>query len=211
MKRRIFVLGGILAAAATLVGAGVIGYVVRTEKRQSRQNAKLAGYEKPGNGQSRTLVVYFSRSGNTELMALEIAKSYAADVVRLEAEHYRLGLMGWINAMTDARGEQAAITPEKVDLSAYDRIFVGSPIWLYSPAPPVWQFVASNDLTGKDVVLFNTFNSKFEPLFVDRFKQNVDAKGGRFKDHVWVNRGRMTDQIDAEELLRQVRQKLQAL
>lgn len=211
MKRRLFILGGILAAAATIVGGGVIGYVVRTEKAQSKRNAKLADYKKPAENTAKTLVVCFSRSGNTELMAHEIARTYSADIVRLEAEDYRLGLMGWINAMKDARGENAVITPETVDLSAYDRVFIGSPIWLYSPAPPVWQFVAANDFAGKDVVLFNTFNSKFEPSFIDQFRANVEARGGKLSNHIWVNRGRMTDQIDAEPMLRQARLQIQRL
>ena len=209
MKRRQFILGGMSAAA--IVGAGVIGYVVQTEKAQFKQNARLAGYEKPTGSVARTLIVYFSRSGNTELMALEIARTYSADVVRLEAEDYRLGLAGWINAMTDARDEHAVITPKTVDLSAYDRIFIGSPIWLYSPAPPVWQFIASNDFTGKDVVLFSTFNSRFEPSFIDRFKERVEARGGKLANHIWVNRGRLNNQIDADEMLRRARLQIETL
>ncbi|MEQ8444155.1 MAG: flavodoxin [Alphaproteobacteria bacterium] len=211
MKRRVFVLGAVAAAAATLIGSGVIGYVVRTEWKQADQNRALANYDPPSGNRSRTLVVYFSRSGNTELMALEIAKDQQADVIRLGADAYRLGLMGWINAMKDARGQDAAIAPSTVDLSEYDRVFIGSPIWLYSPAPPIMEFVSSNDFTAKDVILFNTFNSKFEDTYIDRFKESVTAQGGHFENHIWVRRGRMTDQIDAEELIAQVRHRLSSL
>lgn len=208
MIRRMLIILAALAGVGLLAVAGVVLYVVETEKAQFKANAALAGYEGPSSADTKTLVVYFSRSGNTELMALEIAKTYDAEVVHLEAADYRIGLMGWINAMKDARGNHAVITPETIDLAGYDTIFIGSPIWLYNPAPPVWQFAAANDFSGKKIVLFNTFNSKFEQSFIDEFKQSVEARGGLFIGHVWVKRGRMTDQINSEELLRQVREKL---
>ena len=88
--------------------------------------------------------MYFSRSGNTELMAMEIAKQFKASLVHLEAEDYRLGFRGFIKALKDSHTQHAVITPKKIDLSQYDTIFIGSPIWWYSPAPPVWQFIENN-------------------------------------------------------------------
>ena len=70
--------------------------------------------------------------------------------------------MGWVNAMRDARSK-AVIAPQTIDLSGHDVIYLGSPIWLYSPAPPIWQFVQQNRFDGKRVVLLNTFNSRLSP------------------------------------------------
>jgi hypothetical protein len=52
---------------------------------------------------SRTLVVFFSRSGNTELMARKIANLKKTHVIPIRAERYRIGLMGWIHSLGDAR------------------------------------------------------------------------------------------------------------
>ncbi|MGO4740208.1 flavodoxin family protein [Bosea sp. 2KB_26] len=191
--------------AALIVGIPVVSTisVVIIENRQHTKNMVLADALRasPEQQQSRDLVVYFSRSGNTELMALEIAKERRARVVQLVDAAYRIGLRGWLNAMRDARKQRAAITPEKIDLSGYDTIYVGSPIWLYSPAPPVWQFVQSNDLSGKRVILFNSLNSKFEQSYIDAFARLVRQKGGTFARHIFIVRGRMTRQMERLDFL----------
>ena len=140
----------------------IVIFVVETENAQFRRNAVLADYEPGTSLDSKVLVVYFSRSNNTELMAMEIAKHYDANLVRLYADKYRIGFRGWINSLNDAQTKHAAITPERIDVSQYETIFIGSPIWLYSPAPPAWQFINNNDIADKNIVLFNTFNSKFK-------------------------------------------------
>lgn len=45
------------------------------------------------------------------------------------------------------------IVPRILDLSPFDTVWLGSPVWLYSPAPPIWAFVEHNRFDGKDVVL----------------------------------------------------------
>ena len=61
------------------------------------------------------------------------------------------------------------------------------------------------------MVLFNTFNSKFEQTFINQFEVAVLSRGGHFTDHIWVKRGRMTQQIDAEDMLQKNRQKIENL
>ena len=80
---------------------------------------------------------------------MEIAKAKRAKTIRLLDDSYKIGFIGWVNAMRDARRKEASITPSAVDLSPYETIYIGSPIWLYSPAPPAWEFVKSNDFSGK--------------------------------------------------------------
>lgn len=207
-RRTVF---GVLSGAAAVAVAAPVTFIIETEKAQYRSNAKRAGLVPSVEPDGRTLVVYFSRSGNTALTALEIARDQKARAVNLLAADYRIGFWGWINALKDSQNQQAVIVPATVDLSPYDRIFIGSPIWWYSPAPPAWQFVAANDFSDKEVVLFNTFNSRFKQGYIDRFRAGVEAKGGRFLKHLHVRRGRMTHQIGTEEMLEQMRQQLSAL
>ena len=188
--------------------AGFAAFVVGTENTQFKRNAEIADYQPRTSLDSKVLVVYFSRSNNTELMAMEIANHYEADLIRLHADKYRIGFRGWLNALSDAQTKHASITPEKIDLSRYETIFIGSPIWWYSPAPPAWQFVNNNDLADKNIVLFNTFNSKFKQEYIDEFKTNIEDKNGIFVKQIYVKRERMGNQINAETLLEKVRQQL---
>ena len=160
---------------------------------------------------SKVLVVYFSRSGNTKLLAQEIARYYQAALLPLKAGAYPMGAQGLFNAVLDSQEKRAVISPEKVDLSAYDTLFIGAPIWRYSPAPPVWQFIESNNLAHKNVVLFSTFNSGFKQQYIDEFKARVEAQGGHFISHLYIRRGRMLVQVSSEGLLSRAREKLEKL
>ncbi|WP_039912999.1 flavodoxin family protein [Cellvibrio mixtus] len=176
--------------------------VTYIEKQQARDNAeKLAHAKNVNQSEAKTAVIVFSRSGNTAVLAQHIAQQWQADFYRLEASDYELGLKGWTNAMQDARSIRTEISPRQIDLSAYNTIYLGSPIWLYSPAPPIWAFVENNNFQGKHVVFFNTFNSKFEQTYIDQFKQLLLDKGAISFEHRHVKRGRMGQQISTEVML----------
>lgn len=183
--------------------------VTYIEKQQARDNAeKLAHAKNVNPSEAKTAVIVFSRSGNTAVLAQHIAQQLQADFYRLEASDYELGLKGWASAMQDARSIRAEISPKQIDLSAYDTIYLGSPIWLYSPAPPIWAFVENNSFQGKHVVFFNTFNSKFEQTYIDQFKKLLFDKGAISFEHRYVKRGRMGQQISTELMLDTYKQKL---
>jgi hypothetical protein len=80
-------------------------------------------------------------------------------------------------------------------------IFLGSPIWWYRPAVPLWTFVEKNSFKDKAVVLFNTFNSKFKSEYIKEFIALVKNKEGQFLDHIYVRRGRWYSQLSREKLL----------
>ncbi|MDH1681571.1 hypothetical protein N5E30_08265 [Pseudomonas chengduensis] len=69
---------------------------------------------------------------------------------------------------------------------------LGSPIWLYSPAPPIWAFVEHNRFDGQRVVLFNIFSSEFSEEQINAFRVKVMARGARSFEHRYVPRVRMT-------------------
>lgn len=153
---------------------------------------------------SDVLVVYYSRSGNTEAMAREIAQRLQADIIKLETKLYSLDFKGWFKANRDSRSKKNVdIRPEVVDLQRYRLVFLGSPIWWYRPAPPLWTFVEKNDFGGKNVVLFNTFNSKFKAEATKEFQRKVEEKGGRLIDHIFIRRGRVYYQMSGNELIQE--------
>ena len=165
-------------------------------------------YTQEKTGATDVLVVYYSRSGNTEAMAREIARKFKADIVRIESERYSLDYKGWRHAGKDA-DQKVVITeikPETVDMAKYRLVFLGSPIWWFRPSPPLWTFVGKNDFSGKNVVLFNTFNSRFKPEEIAEFGQKIEENGGRFIDHIYVRRGRVYQQMSGEHLIEKSRE-----
>jgi flavodoxin len=151
---------------------------------------------------SDILVVYYSRSGNTEAMAREIARTLNTHILKIEAKSYSLDFRGWRNASNDARAKnKTEISPEVADLTPYRLIFMGSPIWWYRPAPPLWTFVDKNEFRDKSVILFSTFNSTFKDMEIEEFRRKIENKGGTFVDHVYLRRGRVFYQKSGRELI----------
>lgn len=186
----------------TIVGCPIV--IVSIDNYQFKRNNRLIEKLQADNALGNTLVVFFSRSGNTELMARKIAEIKRAHVIPIQSERNKIGFRGWIEALIDARKTATEISPSKVDLSKYDTIYIGSPIWLYSPAPQVFEFAKNNDFTGKNVILFNSMNSKFEQKYIDDFKNIIEQNGGAFEKHLYIIRGRMTQQMDSDSFLKEV-------
>lgn len=108
-------------------------------------------FEKDTAGENgNTLVVYFSwsSSGNTERMANHIAEQTGADIVRIEAAVPYTGSYNDIaygrakdEHDTNARPEVAAVTYDLIDMSKYDTVFVGYPIWWWTTPMVVATFL----------------------------------------------------------------------
>lgn len=204
----VFILSGMIATAALLV----LLAVALIESKQARQLNNQAPYTADESHHSNTVVVYFSRSGNTALAARHVAKRLDADIISLKAPDYELGLGGLSHALKDANAlktqpeKLATIIPSTVDLDAYKTVWLGSPVWLYSPAPPIWAFIENNHFDGQHVVLFNTFNSHIGDEYIAAFKAKVMAHGAKSFEHRHVLRGRMTQQLTPEQMLQTIDQ-----
>jgi flavodoxin len=110
----------------------------------------------------KVLVLYYSQTSNTKAVAECIAQKLNADIEAIEAV---IPYDGDYQATIDrSRHErEAGITPEikplKADITKYDVIFLGYPIWYGTYAPPIATFLNNADLSGKRVVPFCTFGS----------------------------------------------------
>jgi len=105
----------------------------------------------------RTAVVYYTLSGNCELVAREIKAKMDADLIRLhtkdEKKRGKIGSMFWGVGMVFSR-KKPPLKPYSFDASAYDLIIIGAPVWAGSPAPPVETFISETGLKGKKIALF---------------------------------------------------------
>ena len=107
----------------------------------------------------KTLIVYYSMEGNTDHMAKRIAEKISADLLRIEpVKAYRdKGFLKFVwGGKSAVMGEKPELKPYDADLSAYDRIIFGSPVWAANITPPLRTFVSDNmeSLTGKKLAAF---------------------------------------------------------
>ena len=115
-----------------------------------------------GEKKMKTAVVYYSWSGNTRFAAETIAKKAGADLFEIKAETPYNSDFGKCcdEAKPECYGKTLRpIKPiEGLDLAKYDMVFVGSPNWWGTMAPPVRTWVTQSKvaLKGKTVCLFQT-------------------------------------------------------
>ena len=110
----------------------------------------------------KVLVLYYSQTDNTKLVAEDIAGKLGADIERIEAVNpYDGDFQATIQRCLQERkdGVIPDIKPLKSKIAKYDVIFIGYPIWFGTYAPPVTKFLETYDLSGKKIVPFCTFGS----------------------------------------------------
>ncbi len=111
----------------------------------------------------KVLVAYFSASGVTRRIAREVAEAVGADLFEIEPEQpYTRADLNWQNKssrssieMADAACRPALATPVP-DVSGYDAILLGFPIWWYVEPRIVDTFIEQAGLAGKTVIPFAT-------------------------------------------------------
>jgi flavodoxin len=102
----------------------------------------------------KTIVLYYSLSGNTKAEAERIAKEENAELCEIQETKKRSRFSAFVPGCLQARQRQTpAIKPLGHPLSNFDRIIIGCPIWAGFPAP-AWNAVLQLLPEGKDVSLF---------------------------------------------------------
>ena len=112
---------------------------------------------------SKTLVAFFSASGVTAKLAKSLAQVTGADLHEIQpAEPYSSADLDWTNKKSRSSVEmndkkfRPEIVKADIDMSAYDTVILGFPIWWYVAPTIVNTFLESYDFTGKKIVLFAT-------------------------------------------------------
>ena len=109
------------------------------------------------------LVAYFSATGKTAKVAEKLASAIGADIYEIKPEvQYTKADLNLMNKksrssveMNDKSIRPAIITGD-VDVSGYDTIYLGFPIWWYVAPTVINTFLEAYDFTGKKIVLFAT-------------------------------------------------------
>ena len=103
----------------------------------------------------KSLVVFYSRTGNARFVAQTIAAQICADTEEVIDLKKRSGAFGFLSGGFDARfGKGTKIAPSKKSPSGYDLVIVGTPVWGGRPSPAITTYLKNNDLSGKKVAIF---------------------------------------------------------
>lgn len=105
------------------------------------------------------LIVYFSYTNNTRRIANKIKDKLNCDILEIKtkipySDDYQAVVDDEQNS--EASNHLPEIEDINIDLSKYDEIILGTPVWWYRPVPAIRTFLTQNDLKGKTIKPFAT-------------------------------------------------------
>ena len=143
----------------------------------------------------KNLIVYYSYEGNCDEIANAIKEVTKADILKLvpkkEKKTKSLFRFVW-GGMQVYMTKKPELEEYNIDLSKYDNIFIGSPVWFGTYAPPINTFLSENKIENKNISIFicsgnnkrNTFKNFEEALkgnkIVDKIEFVYPIKNGIF-------------------------------
>jgi len=105
----------------------------------------------------KSLVVYYSLTGKTKLVAQTIAEALNATLLEItERRPMPLPFVYVSGSFRAFLNWGSKINPIDVDLKEYERIFIGSPIWASRPAPAVNSFIYQTNFGNRSIIPFFT-------------------------------------------------------
>ena len=153
---------------------------------------------------ARDLVVHFSRSGNTDTIAREIASALGADLERITEPRERGGLAGYLRSGSEAaRRKLVPIDEPKNDLSSYDLVVIGTPVWVGTLSSPVRSFLVAHRKNLKDVAFFCTMGGRG---YENTFREMESASGKAPADVLWLRESELKSNAYVRKVARFVRE-----
>lgn len=198
MKRTLtLLLSAALVVCAALCIAGCGGQQVSSTSASS--SASSADAE----AQGKTLVVYYSATGNTASIAHSIADETGADIFDIQpAQPYTSEDLDYDNPESRVSKEHADVALRDValvqetpdDWASYETVLIGYPIWWGEAAYPVASFVKANDFTDKSVIPFCTSASSDTGNSAEQLSELT-------KSGVWLGGMRFPADVNEDEIL----------
>ena len=140
------------------------------------------------------LVAYFSATGTTKNMAKKVAAEVGGDLFEITPETlYTATDLNWMDKKSRSSVEMSdksfrpKMNGEKIDISKYDEIYIGFPIWWYVAPTIINTFLESDDFSGKKIKLFATSGGSGFGKTVQELQ--ASAKGATIE--AWMINGKL--------------------
>ena len=150
----------------------------------------------------KVLVAYFSASGTTAKAAKNLAEAAGADLYEIKpAEPYTKADLNWMDKKSRSslemndKSSRPALADKNANVSAYDTILLGFPIWWYVAPTIINSFLESYDFTGKTIVLFATSGGS-------GFGQTVVGLKGSVSPGTVIREGRLLNGNPSKDTLK---------
>lgn len=156
-----------MKSVKAIISTLVLGAVVLTACA-----SKPSAATQPKNQENmKSVIIYFTHSGNTELAAKEVAQVTGAKMIRLMPEQpYSSADVDWVNEQSRCTQEhlnqslRPAIKPVDVNFTEVDTVFIGFPIWWHEEPAVIRTFLDNYRDSLKGKVLYPFCTSYESPM-----------------------------------------------
>lgn len=106
----------------------------------------------------KTLVVYYTRSGNTKTIGETIVKELGSEFDEIIDKKKRKGKIGWLRSGKDAAQEKLTEIEVQKNPGDYELIIIGTPVWAGNMTPAARTYLTNHasNLNGKKIAFFTT-------------------------------------------------------
>lgn len=147
-------------------------------------------------------IIYHSMGGHTQEIAEYLASAFDGMLIEVVSQtHYNFVTRYLIGGKRALRGEKDEIEPEVIDVAGFDRIVVGTPVWIGHPTPAINGAVgALRGCEGKDAVIYATCGGIARDA-LKLLQAALVEKGVRVKGEVVFTRPEIRSEEKRKELL----------
>ncbi len=127
----------------------------------------------------KSLIYYYSWKGKTKSVAEALMKITGAELRRLEEVSIRKGILSYlISPLQALTGLKSELRPYNPNISGYERIFIGTPVWGGNPVPAINTLINEASLKRKKIVIFCTnIFGKSQPV-LNKMENRIRERGG---------------------------------
>ena len=150
-----------LIIIAAVLGFGLSACSQGNNKKENKATSQTI--ETKEEKEMKTLIVYFSATGNTKAAAQKLAKEFNADLYEITPEEpYTAADLDWRDKTSRSTIEmkdktsRPAINGRCENIADYDVVWIGFPVWWYTAPTIVNTFIEAHDLSGKTLNVFAT-------------------------------------------------------
>lgn len=164
----------LIVIIAVIIGVCAAVHNIRVAQRNKKELAAFSKDIAYSANLGKVLIVYYSFTGKTEDIAKQISALTKGDLHRLNTqEEFKSSPAFYANVKKQLSDKNyPPLKGEMPDISGYDTVFVGAPVWWYTMATPLFTYLEQTDFKGKKVVPFSTQGSN-AGKFLEDFKANA--------------------------------------
>jgi flavodoxin len=144
----------------------------------------------------KPLVVYYSLTGKTKLVAQVIAEALNAKLVEIKETKSRkpgpsIYAIGGLEATMNKRSK---INPVDVYLKQHERMFIGSPIWNSRPAPAINSFIYETNFEGRSIIPFFTMYGDNSEKALANITAKIEKSQGKVASSFAITTYKVSDE-----------------